>query len=157
MYPNLWPDELKILVIDDEQDFLNIIRLSLEPAGFRVLRTNKPEEGLALALREDPDLLILDLTMPTLDGIELLRRVRRDPRMGKVPVIIVSARINNLNQRRIDQLLGHPATSIDACLGKPFEPGHLLKTVKEVLLNHRDELFQKKKFGGKPWSQQEVV
>src|SRR6185503_892591 len=73
MSGNLWPDELKILVIDDEQDTLNLIRLSLEPAGFRVIRTTRPEEGLALALREEPDMLVLDLMMPNLDGMELLR------------------------------------------------------------------------------------
>lgn len=154
---NLWPDELKILVVDDEQDFLNLIRLSLEPAGFRVLRTNKAEEGLNLAIKECPDLLILDLMMPDLNGVELLRRVRLHPRVGEVPVIIVSARINNLNQHRVAQLLGKNAYSVDAYLSKPFEPGHLLKTVKEVLLDHRDYLLEKQKQLEKMRSQRKVM
>jgi DNA-binding response OmpR family regulator len=92
---NLWPDELKLLSIDDDQEMLNLIRLSLEPAGFRVLRTTKPEEGLELALREKPDMLLLDIMLPGLDGLELLRRIRRQPKLAQIPAIIISARAGN--------------------------------------------------------------
>ena len=85
---NLWPDELKILIVDDDQDMLNLVRLSLEPAGFRVLRTTKSDEGLDLALREMPDLLLLDIMMSGIDGLELLRRVRRHPKLTHIPAII---------------------------------------------------------------------
>ncbi|MCB0182233.1 MAG: response regulator, partial [Anaerolineae bacterium] len=138
---NLWPDEIKILVIDDEQDILNLIRLSLEPAGFRILRTTRPEEGLDLARREKPDLLILDIMMPGLDGLELLRRVRRHPALAKIPVIVVSARVSSADQLRMLQIAGDIDREIDAYVGKPFDPGFLLKTVKTVLLNHRDFLL----------------
>lgn len=141
---NLWPDEIKILVIDDEQDILNLIRLSLEPAGFRILRTTRPEEGLDLARREKPDLLILDIMMPGLDGLELLRRVRRHPALAKIPVIVVSARVSSADQLRMLQIAGDIDREIDAYVGKPFDPGFLLKTVKTVLLNHRDFLLAKK-------------
>jgi len=145
MSGNLWPDELKILVIDDEQDILNLIRLSLEPAGFRVLRTTRPEEGLALALREQPDMLILDLMMPNLDGRELLRRVRRNPKMEKVPVIVVSAQASNTTQQRMLQVSQSQADTVDAYIGKPFAPADLLKTVKNVLIKHKDYLLEKNK------------
>ena len=69
-HQNLWPDELKILAIDDHQDILNLMRLSLEPAGFRLIRTNNPKEGLSLAMSEEPDLLLLDLMMPELHFFE---------------------------------------------------------------------------------------
>ena len=141
---NLWPDEIKILVIDDEQDILNLIRLSLEPAGFRILRTTRPEEGLDLARREKPDLLILDIMMPGLSGLELLRRVRRHPTLAKIPVIVVSARVSSADQLRMLQIAGDIDREIDAYVGKPFDPGFLLKTVKTVLLNHRDFLLAKK-------------
>lgn len=145
MSGNLWPDELKILVIDDDQDTLNLLRLSLEPAGFRVLRTTKPEEGLALALREQPDMLILDLMMPKLDGLELLRRVRRHPKLEKVPVIVVSARVCTPTQQRMVQVSQAQADTIDAYIGKPFTPADLLKTVKRVLIKHQDYLLEKNK------------
>ena len=64
MCQNLWPDELRILVIDDDQDILNLIRLSLEQAGFRVLRTTKPEEGLAMVLREKIAEVVTTCPMP---------------------------------------------------------------------------------------------
>ena len=153
MCKNLWPDELKLLVIDDEQDILNLIRLSLEPAGFRVLRTTRPEEGLSLALREKPDLLILDIMMPDLDGLELLRRVRRHPRLGRVPAIVVSAKANTADQRRMLQLSQTQEDSIDAFVGKPFSPAELLKVVKQVLIKHRDFIFEKNKPDERPWEQ----
>ncbi len=143
MYKNLWPDEIKILVIDDQQEVLNLIRLSLEPAGFRVLRTNRPEEGLSLALLEQPDLLLVDIMMPVLDGFELLRRIRRHPKLKEIPAIIVSARAATIDQQRMLQLSQSPEDVVDAYVGKPFDPGYLLKTVKEVLMKHRDYVLAK--------------
>ena len=141
---NLWPDELKILVVDDEQETLNLIRLSLEPAGFRVLRTTRPEEGLDLALKEYPDLLLLDIMMPGLDGFEFLRRIRRHPRLQDIPAIFISARATSADQLRMMQFTRTEIPHIDAYVGKPFDPGMLLKTVKKVLVEHREYLFAKK-------------
>jgi DNA-binding response OmpR family regulator len=156
MSQNLWPDELKILVIDDEQEVLNLIRLSLEPAGFRVLRTSNPEEGLRMALREKPDLLVLDIMMPDLDGLELLRRVRRHQAMEKVPTIIVSARVSSVDQQRMVQLMQGDPDEVDAYIGKPFDPASLLKTVKRVLVKHKDFLLEKNKQPEKPWERDRV-
>ncbi len=157
MCQNLWPDELKILVVDDEQEVLNLIRLSLEPAGFRVLRTNRAEEGLALALREQPDLLLLDIMMPQLDGFELLRRIRRHPKLEKVPVIVISARASTTGQKRILQLSQAYENEIDAYIGKPFDPAYLLRTVKEVLVNHKDYLLEKNRLYEKPWGRRNLA
>lgn len=151
MCQNLWPDELKILVVDDHQEVLNLIRLSLEPAGFRVLRTTKPEEGLSLALIEEPDLLILDIMMPGMDGFELLRRVRRHPNLKDVPVIIVSARANTVDEQRMLQLNLPAEEVIDAYLGKPIAPGFLLHTVKEVLVKHKKYLLEKNRTSEDVW------
>ena len=155
---NLWPDELKLLVVDDEQDMLNLMRLSLEPAGFRVIRTTKPEEGLNLAIKEKPDLLLLDLMMPGLDGYEFLRRVRRHPKVKSTPVIVVSARANTMDQLRMLRLNETEEDEVDAYLGKPFDPAVLLKTVKAVLLRHKDFLFEKNKPPvSKSWEEQQVT
>jgi len=141
---NLWPDELKILVVDDEQDVLNLMRLSLEPAGFRVLRTTKPSEGLDIALQEKPDLLLLDIMMPGIDGFELLRRVRRHPKMRHVPTIVVSARAGSADHLRMLKLAEAGGDEIAAYIGKPFDPAYLLQTVKEVLIANKDYLLAKK-------------
>ena len=155
---NLWPDELKILIIDDEQDTLNLIRLCLEPAGFRIIRTTKPEEGLDLAHREKPDLIVLDLMMPRIDGFELLRRIRRYPNLAYVPVIIVSAKTNRAEQLRMLKL-GHPELDkIDAYIGKPFNPATLLRTVKQVLMLHKEFLVEKNRSHEKTtWNVQDVM
>ncbi len=154
MTNNLWPDELKILSVDDEQEILNLIRLSLEPAGFRILRTTKPEEGLDLALKENPDLLLLDIMMPRMDGFELLRRIRRHPKLNHAPVIIVSARATSPDQLRMLRLAEIDNDEIDAYLGKPFDPAILLATVKDVLLKHKEYLVEKHKPLNKPWELQ---
>lgn len=148
---NLWPDELKILTVDDEQDILNLIRFSLEPAGFRVIRTTRPTEGLQLALSEQPDLLLLDIMMPEFDGFELLRRIRRHPKLQDVPVIVVSAKASTTDRLRMLQLSAGDADKIDAYLGKPFDPAVLLKTVKDVLVKHKEYLLLKNSTVGKPW------
>lgn len=143
MCRNLWPDELKILVIDNEQEALNLIRLSLEPAGFRVLRTSDPEEGMYLAMSEEPDLLILDIAIPVIDGYELLRRFRRHAKLANVPAIVVSARAGTVDQQRVLQLFQPTENMVDAYVGKPFDPAHLLQTVKNVLADHKDYLLEK--------------
>jgi CheY-like chemotaxis protein len=148
---NLWPDELKILAIDDHQDILNLIRLSLEPAGFRLIRTSDPKEGLSLAMSEEPDLLLLDLMMPVLDGFELLRRLRRNPKFEKMPVIVVSAKVGTVDQQRILQVSNPDYNSVDVYIGKPFSPAVLLQTVKKVLLKHRDFILEKHQRPQKPW------
>jgi CheY-like chemotaxis protein len=150
MSPNLWPDELKLLAIDDHQDILNLIRLSLEPAGFRLIRTSNAVEGLSLALSEGPDLLLLDLMMPELDGFEVLRRLRRHPQTEKLPVIIISAKIGTVDQQRMLQI-ANPDSSVDAYMAKPFSPAVLLQTVKEVLLKHRDNILEKHKPRTRSW------
>ncbi len=154
---NLWPDELKILSVDDDQDMLNLIRLSLEPAGFRVLRTTKPDEGLNIALREKPDLLLLDIMMPRMDGFELLRRIRRHPKLRQVPVIIISVRASSADQVRMLKLTEIEGDEIDAYLGKPFDPALLLRTVKDVLIRHKEYLVEKNRPVEKPWEAQQAM
>lgn len=141
---NLWPDELKILVVDDDQMMLNFIRLALEPAGFRIIRTTDAEEGLDMARREQPDLLILDIMMPKFDGFELLRRARKNPRLTDVPVILVSAQMKTRAHQRMTQWCrDEEDVSIDAYIGKPFNPAELLQTVKTVLVQHREYLLKR--------------
>ncbi len=142
MHRNLWPDELKILAIDDHQDILNLIRVSLEPAGFRLIRSSDPKEGLSLALTELPDLLLLDLMMPEIDGFSLLRRLRRHPQLEKMPVIVISAKVSTVDQQRMLQISEPDYNSIDTYVGKPFSPAVLLQAVKDVLLKHRDYILK---------------
>jgi CheY-like chemotaxis protein len=140
---NLWPDELKILVVDDEQDSLHLMRFSLERAGFQVLRTSEPEASVNLAHQEKPDLLILGVKSPRFGSLELLRRIRRHPRLADIPAILVSASSNSPDQAHLLNLSLAQNSEIDAYIGKPFDPTLFLKTVKNVLVKNKDFLVMK--------------
>ena len=84
----------KILVVDDELDFVNFLRKKLESSGFDVLFANTAEDGLQKAREGKPDLIVLDLFMPEMDGYEVLRELKTDRSTKQVPVIIVSAWIS---------------------------------------------------------------
>jgi len=89
--------------------------------------------------------------MPGMDGFELLRRVRRHPNLKDVPVIIVSARANTVDEQRMLQLNLPAEEVIDAYLGKPIAPGFLLHTVKEVLVKHKEYLLEKNRTSEDVW------
>jgi len=120
-----------------------MIRFSLEPAGFRVIRTHKPHEGVTLAQQEKPDLLILDVTMANFDGFELLQHIRSSHSLATIPTIVVSARAKTIDQQRILQLCLPEPEEIEAYIGKPVNPALLLSTVKTVLAKHKDYLLHK--------------
>lgn len=122
-----------------------MIRFSLEPAGFRVIRTHKPQEGVSLAHEEKPDLLILDVTMANFDGLELLQHIRSDQTLAMIPIIVVSTRAQTIDQQRILQLCLPDPEEIEAFIGKPVNPALLLNTVKAVLTKHKDYLLRKNK------------
>lgn len=85
----------KILIVEDEPNLLELYRLALERAGFEVFTAVNGEVGLMLAKGNPPDLVLLDILMPKVDGYEMLRRMKADPTTKKVPIIIFS----NLSQR----------------------------------------------------------
>ncbi len=84
--------QLTILVVDDEEDILDLIRYNLEKEGYRVVLAENGEEGLHQAEKHRPDLILLDIMMPKVDGLEMCRKVRAHPQLGKTPVIFLTAR-----------------------------------------------------------------
>ncbi len=113
-----------ILVIEDERRIAHWVRAYLEQAGFRVLQAYDGQEGLALARSERPDLVILDLMLPSLDGTEICRALRRE---SDVPIIILTARGGEM-----DRILGLELGADDYVV-KPFSPGELVARVRAVL------------------------
>jgi CheY-like chemotaxis protein len=83
---------VRILMIDDEASGRKLIKLLLEQAGYRVLTAPGGEEGLVLAKAEHPDVILLDIRMPQVDGYETLRRLKRDPDTKVIPVMVVTAK-----------------------------------------------------------------
>jgi two-component system, OmpR family, response regulator len=114
----------KILLIDDDSGIRDVVRFALVREGFAVVEAEDGLQGLALAAREAPDLILLDIMMPELDGTEVCRRLRRDSR---VPIIFLSSR-----DEEIDRVLGLELGG-DDYVSKPFSPRELVARVKAVL------------------------
>ena len=118
-----------ILVIDDEANIADLVELYLRKEGFRVLKAGTGEDGLAAAKRERPRLVVLDVGLPGIDGLEVCRRLRADANPGEfsVPVIFLTAR-----DSEIDRILGLEMGG-DDYLTKPFSPRELVARVKAIL------------------------
>jgi DNA-binding response OmpR family regulator len=118
-----------ILVVDDEANIADLVELYLRKEGFRVLKAGTGEDGLAAAKRERPRLVVLDVGLPGIDGLEVCRRLRADAvnEMASVPVIFLTAR-----DSEIDRILGLEMGG-DDYLTKPFSPRELVARVKAIL------------------------
>ncbi|MFM8980067.1 MAG: response regulator, partial [Planctomycetia bacterium] len=117
----------KILVIEDEADLREVLAYNLSREGYRVLLAESGSEGLRKARKEAPDLALLDLMLPDVDGIEVCRRLKRDPVTGAMPIIMVTAK-----SEEPDVVLGL-GVGADDYIAKPFSPRTLLARVKAVL------------------------
>ena len=120
-------DTKTILVADDESHILNVVSIKLRNAGFRVLTARDGQEALEVARQERPDLLITDLHMPRLTGLELCRRLREDAVTAPIPAIMLTARGYCLEPQDTAD------SGVLCMLSKPFSPRQLLATVNDVL------------------------
>lgn len=116
-----------ILVIDDQRELADLVRRALEREGFEVLIATSGESGLHVAREHALDLVVLDLTMPDLDGLDVCRQLRADPRRSALPIIVLSARAS-----AAERALGLEVGADDYVI-KPFEARELLARVRAVL------------------------
>ena len=117
-----------VLVVEDEENLLAAIRYNLEREGYRALTATDGEEGLRKAAQEDPDLLVLDVMLPVLDGFEVCRLVRRD---SDVPILFLTAR-----DQEMDRVVGLELGADDYVV-KPFSMRELLARVRAMLRRPR--------------------
>ncbi len=117
----------KILVIDDEIDLTEMLVLRLEANGYQVISACNGQEGLDKARTEKPDLIILDLMLPKIEGYKVCRMLKFDEKYRDIPIILFTARAQEL-----DIKLGKEVGA-DAYIVKPFEPDILLDKVAELL------------------------
>jgi two-component system response regulator VicR len=118
----------RVLCIDDEKEIIDLIRLILLRKGYEVAGAIGGEEGLAKARSWKPDLVLLDLMMPDMDGWEVFHRIRADETLAEVPVIVVTARAQS-----IDRVLGLHVARVNDYISKPFTPQDLVESVERVL------------------------
>lgn len=117
----------KVLVVDDEQPILELVKYNLERDGFQVLVATDGNTGLALAKRENPDLVVLDVMLPGMDGLSVCRTLHQDQATRSIPIIMLSAR-----GEEVDKVLGLEMGA-DDYLTKPFSPRELVARVKARL------------------------
>lgn len=113
--------ERVVLVVDDEKPILDILKFNLEKEGFRVLGASDGEEGLVLALTQNPDLILLDIMLPKMDGFDVCKRIREK---SNVPIIMITAR-----EEEVDKVLGLELGA-DDYITKPFSVREVLARVK---------------------------
>ncbi|MGB1071839.1 MAG: response regulator [Planctomycetota bacterium] len=117
----------KIIVVEDEADILDVIEYNLTREGFKVLGFRDGEQGLEAIKGEEPQLVLLDLMLPGIDGIEICKKVKEDPLTRDVPVIMITAKTEES-----DVVLGL-GVGADDYVSKPFSPKELVARVKAVL------------------------
>jgi two-component system phosphate regulon response regulator PhoB len=117
----------RILVVDDEEDIRDMIALSLKTAGYQVLCARDGQEAFAIAIDQKPQLIVADWMMPVVNGLELLRRLRRDERTADIPIIMLSAKAE------VDNKTQGLDSGADDYVSKPFSPKELLSRIKAVL------------------------
>lgn len=120
-------DKKRILIVDDEEDILKVLKFRLEANNYEVLSASDGQEGLTKARTEKPDLMILDLMLPKLDGYKVCRMLKFDETYKTIPIIMFTARA-----QKEDEGLGKEMGA-DAYITKPFEPEVLLEKIRELL------------------------
>ena len=120
-------EKRKILVIDDEVYIVELLAISMKNYGYECIPAYSGEEGLALAKSEQPDLILLDIMLSDMDGMETCRQLKADPAVSQIPVIMLSARCDEA-----DKLMGLE-TGADDYVTKPFGIGELFARIGVVL------------------------
>jgi two-component system phosphate regulon response regulator PhoB len=123
--------KLKILLVDDEPDALEILGFKLRQAGYNALLAKDGARAIALARDERPALIVLDLMLPEVDGLEVCKILRRDPNTAAIPIIMLTARAAEM-----DRVLGLELGA-DDYVTKPFSPRELLLRIKKLLVRNQ--------------------
>jgi DNA-binding response OmpR family regulator len=118
----------RVVCIEDEPEMIDLVKLILSRKGFQVSGAMGGREGLEVIARDQPDLVLLDLMMPDMDGWEVYQKMKADEGMKTIPVIVVTAKAQS-----IDRVLGLHIARVDDYITKPFGPQELLESVEKVL------------------------
>jgi CheY-like chemotaxis protein len=120
-----------ILIADDYDDNRELLRLMLETAGYTIREARNGRECVSMALDDPPDLLLIDLSMPVLDGWSAFRELRADERTRRIPCVAITAYVDSTRERTIE-------TGFDGYISKPYRSRELLDTVARLLARDRN-------------------
>ena len=126
--PETDPANLTVLVVEDDDDSRYLMRLELERLGYLVSEAENGVKGVEIALSEHPDIILMDLTLPEMDGLEATSRIRSDPQMSEVPIIAVTAHQEN------DFREEAKASGFNAYVTKPIDGAWLSELIKGLLV-----------------------
>ncbi len=118
----------KIIYIEDEPEMIDLVRLILGRKGYEVIGAKGGREGLEIVQEEIPDLVLLDLMMPDMDGWQVYQQMRIGETTRDIPVIIITAKAQS-----IDKVLGLHIAKVDDYISKPFNPKELVDSVESVI------------------------
>ena len=118
----------RLAYIEDEAEMIDLVRLILGRRGYTIMGANGGREGLELIRKERPDLVLLDLMMPDMDGWDVYHQIKSEEIIRDIPVIVITAKALN-----IDKVLGLRIAKVEDYIAKPFSPQELLERVDQVL------------------------
>ncbi|MBI9034930.1 MAG: response regulator [Bacteroidales bacterium] len=117
-----------IVYIEDDLEMINLVKLIVENQGFTITGATSGSEGIELIKTLSPDIILLDLMMPDVDGYEIYKKLKSDEALKNIPVIIITAKA-----QAIDRVLGIHIAKVDDYISKPFRPHELLSSIKKVI------------------------
>jgi two-component system cell cycle response regulator DivK len=117
----------RILVVEDQEDNRRIIRDLLTSVGHELIEAPDGEAGVRLAKEHRPDLILMDIQLPGLDGYEATRRIKADPELSAIPIVVVTSYALSGDEQKAQ------AAGCDAYVAKPFSPRQLLATIRQFL------------------------
>ena len=120
------PQKLCILLVDDEPEIVELVGVRLRALGYQVLVAMDGEEALAQAFAQHPDLIILDVMLPTMDGYRVCSRLKRDVRTQKIPIVMFTAKTQGRD------VIHSAECGADAFVGKPFKPEELVDAIQRL-------------------------
>lgn len=123
----------RIVYVEDEEEMIDLVRLIMARRGFEVLGANGGRQGLDMIRKSLPDLVLLDLMMPDIDGWDVYQQMKADEATRDIPVIVVTAKAQS-----IDKVLGLHIAKVDDYISKPFSPQELAESIEKVLTRRRD-------------------
>ncbi|WP_322808049.1 response regulator transcription factor [Thermanaerothrix sp.] len=129
------PKVKRIVYIEDDQEMIELVTLILSRRGYEVIGAQGGRNGLEVALAQTPDLILLDLMMPDIDGWEVFQQLKSHAQTRNIPVIVITAKA-----QPIDRVLGLHIAKVDDYIAKPFHPQELVNSIETVLNNVSNQL-----------------